>query len=56
MFSDPTKLLPLLGYIGVFGALWLGKMTSNEAMMAVAAIGAMHAGISSVNNVNPPKQ
>jgi hypothetical protein len=36
-------------------AMILGKVTVQEALLAIAGTQALHSGISAVNNVNPPK-
>ena len=52
-FSDPLKLVPFVLYAGVFILLGVGRITVNEAILLLGAAGLAHAGISSVNNVNP---
>jgi hypothetical protein len=53
MFSDPLKLLPFIGYVGIFALLGLNKITFDQAVVMFGLCGAGHAAISSVNNVNP---
>jgi hypothetical protein len=55
MFSDPLKLIPFVAYIGIFTCLAMKAITVNEAMLLLGATGAGHTLISSLSNVNPPK-
>lgn len=55
MISDPWKLVPFVLAVGVIGALLLGKLSATEFMTAIGSVVAIHAGISAVSNVNPPK-
>ena len=50
VFSDPAKLLPVVGYIGIFVLLGLGKIDFNEAIVLFGVCGAGHDLLSSVNN------
>ncbi len=55
MLSDPLKLIPLVGAVGAMVLIGLGKIDTNQAMALIAAVVGIHATISAVNNVNPPK-
>ena len=52
--NDPLKLLPFVIYIGTFVMLGLGRITTNEALLFMGFGGTLHAGISALNNSNPP--
>ena len=39
VFSDPAKLLPVVGYIGIFVLLGLGKIDFNEAIVLFGVCG-----------------
>lgn len=56
MFSDPLKLLPLVGCVGVMVLVGLGRLNAQDALMLLAGVTGIHAGISALNNVNPPKK
>jgi hypothetical protein len=55
MLSDPLKLIPLVVYIGGFVALMLKAVTFDQFVVVIGLAATAHAGISAVNNVNPPK-
>lgn len=53
LLNDPLKILPLLGYLGAMVLLAISKVTFEQSMMIIAASGAGHAVISTINNRNP---
>ena len=53
MFNDPLKLLPLLGYGAILAMIYLGKLSTNDGLALLGAMGLLHSGISTVNNRNP---
>lgn len=53
MFSDPLKLIPLVGFLAGTLGLFTGHLTTDQAMAVFGISGIAHTGISSVNNINP---
>lgn len=55
MLTDPLKLIPLVGAVGVLILIGMGKLDANQAIAILGATVGIHAAISAVSNVNPPK-
>lgn len=53
--NDPLKLIPFLVYAGAIALKILHEIDANTMLMMLAGTGLVHSGISSLNNVNPPK-